>query len=1102
MSSAEIVPASLSITLFGPLQVRVNGLPLPPCRSRKPLWLLAMLSLRPNRPVQRAWLAGTLWPDSDQSQAFANLRPALSELRSALAAEAKRLQSPDRHTLVLDLADADVDVLRFDAAVTSGTLSDLKQAVALYGGPLLEGCHEEWAQQEREARELAYLEALKRLGDASLAGGSYDAAAGYYQRAVQTDPWQEAARRGWMEALARNGDTNAALQVYREFVAFLRDYPKAVPDEQTSALYQRLRSGVRQKAGARMAGAAGGAAAVTVEEAPTAPPPRVQGYLPHPLTELVGREDERLDVALRLRRSRLVTLTGMGGIGKTRLAQEVASEVVREYKDGVWLVALDALSEGRLIIQHLGSALGLKEERGRPPLETVTDYLRHKRLLLVLDNCEHLLEESAQAAAHLLRNCGEVRILATSREPLGVTGETVWRVPALAVPDREHLPQGQSTLVRVLTGYESVQLFVERARAVQKGFALSGGNAPAVARVCQQLEGIPLALELAAARVRVMTVEQIASRLDNHLGLLTGGSRAAQARQQTLRATLDWSYALLGEAERALLRRLSVFAGGADLEAAEQVCAGAGIEEREVLDLLTSMVDKSLVVFEEREADEGGRYRLLEMVRQYAAEALQNSGEAAMIHRRHRDYFLMLAEEGEKQLRGAAQKKWLIRLDRERENFRGALAWCDLDPDSVEDGLRLAVALWRFWDMWGPYREGRACLTAALQREGAEDLPQLRARALNGAGVFASALGDMEDSKALHEASLAISRGLGDKPGCALPLIYLGIMAARHGDFRAARALYEESLNLWRELQDKWGIGWALHQLGAVTREMGDFAAARKSFEEALTISRELGDKQGIAWSLNDLGEVAFHQGDYASACSSYEESLAISRELDDKQSLAWSLHHLASARVEQGEYVRAGLLLDESVSVFRELGNRMGLAWALRQQGHVSSVQGDYKAAQAYCEESLTLQRQLHNKVGIAWALYSLGKLAYSQGNLVSARSLYQESLVLHAEVHKFKGIASCFDGLAATAWDQRDARLAALLWGAGDAVRTRSGTQKAPAEQADYQRTIAAVRSALGEEAFASAWEEGHAMTLEYAVAFARKPDESSSDKREDGR
>src|SRR5579871_3480484 len=603
MPILDSIPNAFAITLFGPLQVRVQGQLLPPLRSRKPLWLLALLTLRSNRPVLREWLAGTLWPEVDQSQAFANLRPVLSELRRALAAESNRLQSPDYHTLMLDLTGAEVDLLRFDAAIAGGTLPDLEQAVGLYGGPLLEGCNEEWVLQERAAREQNCLQALQKLGEACVAGGDYDAAAVYYRQIVRIDAWQEAARRGWMEALAKKGDLNAALQVYREFVAFLKEDPRAVPDEQTRALYQRLRSEASQRVGTH--------AVVPAEVVAT---PMVKGYLPHPITELVGREDERIEVALQLRHSRLVTLTGMGGIGKTRLAREVASEVVGEYADGVWLVALEALSEGRLVIQQIASVLGLREERGRTPLQSVTEHLRTRRLLFVLDNCEHVLEASAQVVAHLLQECGELRVLATSREALGITGELVWPVSALTIPDPAHLPQSRSTLLRVLIGYETVQLFVERAQAVQKTFLLTGSNARIVAEVCFRLEGIPLALELAAARIKAMTVEQIAARLNKELDLLTGGNRAAQSRQQTLRATLDWSYALLSRPEQMLLQRVSVFAGGWTREAAETVCGGDAIEAHEVPDLLTALVDKSLVTYEKGEQEGEGRYRLLEKI--------------------------------------------------------------------------------------------------------------------------------------------------------------------------------------------------------------------------------------------------------------------------------------------------------------------------------------------------------------------------------------------------------------------------------------------------------------------------------------------------------
>jgi predicted ATPase/DNA-binding SARP family transcriptional activator/Tfp pilus assembly protein PilF len=1068
MTTLETTSSPLILTLFGPMQALVQGRPLPHLRSRKTLWLLALLTLRHDRPVEREWLAGTLRPDVDQSQAFANLRPILSELRSGLGDQGKRLQTPDRHTVRLDLTGAEVDLLTFDAAIASGKLSALEQAVALYRGSLLEGCTEEWVFQERNVREQNCLQTLQKLGDSALAAGDYARAVGHYQRAVSLDPWWETARRGWMEALAESGDRNAALQVYREFIELLRDDPSASPDEQTSALYARLRAEARQQPRAH---------AVIVANETSGPV--VSGYLPHPLTELVGREDECREVAACLRRSRLVTLTGVGGIGKTRLAIEVAREVVTEAADGVWLVALESLSDSTRVLPQIAAVLGVKEEPGRPLLQSLTERLHTRRLLLVLDNCEHLLEASARVVEHLLRECAEIRILATSREALGITGEMTWGVPVLAVPNPAHLPQGRATLLRVLTGYEGVQLFVERAQAVQKTFSLTGSNAQIVAEVCFRLEGIPLAIELAAARIKAMTVEQIAVRLRNELSLLTAGSRTAQSRQQTLRATLDWSYNLLTEPERLLLRRLSVFAGGWSLEAAEQVCAGESIETWQVLDLLTLLVEKSLLAFEEREA--GGRYRLLEMVRQYAAEQLEASGETEQVKVRHRNWFLALGEEAEPQLRGAEQGVWLARLESEHENLRAALAWCRAEQGGAEVELRMAGALWRFWEVHGHYSEGRAYLLEALEREGAGRRTEERARALNGAGVLASYQGDYEAARVLHEESLAISRELGDKQGIAWPLHHLGLMASRQGDYETARARHEESLTIWRELDNKGGIGWSLHQLGSVAREQGVYGVARALYEEALAISRELGDKQGIAWSLNDLGKAAYDQGEYTTAWALHEESLAISRELGDKQGIAWSLQHLGNVAGARDDYASALARHEESLAIFRELEDRQGIAWSLHHLGETAYDQGNYGAARAWHEESLAIQQELGNKLGIAWSLHHLGNVAGARDDYASAQALYVESLSLHGELGDKRGVAGSLEGLAAVMLAQTETLPAVRLWGAAHALRASIGAPLPLKERKRVDLQIEEARATLGDIAFTAAWEEGHTLTWE---------------------
>ncbi len=1051
VTPSAVASPSLTIHLFGPMQVLAHGLPLPRLRSRKALWLLALLTLRHGRAVEREWLAGTLWPDTDTGRAFTNLRANLSELRGALGDQGVRLQSPGRHTLSLNLADANVDILAFDAAIRSQKPDALKQAVELYRGPLLEDCAEEWIGQERNAREQDCLRALQTLADRALTAGDYAAAIAFYRRAISLDPWTEAARRGWMEALAKSGDRNAAMQVYREFVEQLRGDPNAVPDEETSALYARLRTEARQQSQSQFhSPAQTQAQAAVLAREPVgneAGVPAVSGYLPFPLTNLIGRAVERGEVAAKLRGSRLVTLTGSGGIGKTRLAIEVAGESVQDgtaYPDGVWLVALETLSEGSQVVTQIASILGLREEPERSLLASLTDHLRAKRLLLVLDNCEHLLTSCAQVVGHLLQECARVRILATSREALSIMGETVWQVPSLAVPDPKQLQEGDAALTQVLGACESVQLFVERAQAGQKDFALVPGNAMTVAQICFQLEGIPLAIELAAARVRSLTVEQIAARLNSRLGLLTVGNRAAQSRQQTLRTTLDWSYTLLSEAERALLGRLSVFAGGWTLEAAEQTGSGGGMEAEQILNLLTGLVDKSLVTFEEPEENSGGRYRLLETVRQYAAEKLRARNEEEKVRDRHRDWFLLLAEEAALHLKGGGQKHWLHRLDREYDNLRAALAWSAPDRPGAKAELRLVSALWRFWYVRGIYSEGRGYLRGALEREDAQERTLARAQALNGAGALAYDQGDYGAARALFEESLSIAREREDTPGIANPLGNLGNIALAVGEIGSALTLYEESLTLKRKLDDRAGIALALSNTGIVLRQQGDYAAAQNCFEESLSIARFLEDRLGMARALLNMGNVASNQDDP----------------------------------------VLERTCIEESLSLFRELGDKQGIARSLGNRGNALNNAGEWEAARACIEESMNLFQELGDRRGIAQALGNLGDIAKSQADYASARALYTRRLRLLQRPDDKPAVVASLEDLAIVLLIQAEPGKAVQLWGAAEMLRETLGFPLPDNKRKARDQYLEQARSALGEAAFTIAWEEGSALPWEQAT------------------
>jgi non-specific serine/threonine protein kinase len=519
------------------------------------------------------------------------------------------------------------------------------------------------------------------------------------------------------------------------------------------------------------------------------------------LTSFIGRDREKAEVGRLLLTSHLVTLTGSGGAGKTRLALQVAAEALEAFPDGVWLVELAALSDPALVPQAVASALSVREQPGRSMTDTLRDALRGKSVLVVLDNCEHLVAACAELSSALLRACPNLRVLATSREALGASGETTWRIPSLSVPDPKNLPP-----LDRFKEYDAVRLFTDRAVASGPQFAVTMSNASAVAQVCHRLDGIPLALELAAARVRVLAVEQIATRLDDRFRLLTGGSRTAALRQRTLRATMDWSFDLLSEEERALLRRLSVFAGGWTLEAAEAICSGNGVEAPDTLDLVMQLVDKSLVITETQGGE--ARYRLLETVRQYGWERLLEAGEADDVQRRHCEWYLDLAEQADPKLRGNEQEMWLERLATEHDNLRTALAWGRTDAQSAEAWLRLIRAVHYFRIVTEHWTEGRRWLEEALTR-GNEADPAILLAILLDAGGLAYRQGDYERAGQLAEQALVLSRTLKDKEGVISALTLSGLVVCERDPLHAT-PLLEQSVALARDLGDKWMIGFVL----------------------------------------------------------------------------------------------------------------------------------------------------------------------------------------------------------------------------------------------------------------------------------------------------
>jgi predicted ATPase/class 3 adenylate cyclase len=646
--------------------------------------------------------------------------------------------------------------------------------------------------------------------------------------------------------------------------------------------------------------------------------------LPRQLTSFVGRERDLAQVRRLLEAVPLLTLAGAGGAGKTRLALQAAADALEAYPDGVWLVELAPVADPALVPPAVAAALGVREVPGRSILATLGEALRPRRLLLVLDNCEHLVAACARLADALLRACPGLRILTTSREPLGIAGETAWRVPSLALPPLSPAPgpaPGEQ-----LAQYEAVRLFIDRALAVRPDFAVTNQNAPAVAQLCTRLDGIPLAIELAAARVRVLPAEQLLARLEDRFRLLTGGSRTALRRQQTLQAAVDWSYDLLDEAERRLFARLSVFAGGWTLEAAEAVCADpadAGIEPGDVLDLLTRLVDKSLVVAEAR-PDGTARYRLLETLRAYGLERLaadefaggrpqerdeRPEPQACLV--RHAAYFVALAEAAARAVTGPEQLAWLDRLECEHDNLRAAMAWL-LGQGQAVDAAQLGWALWIFWWQRGLFTEGRHWMGHAVFNS--TDVPaSARAKTLFVVGTMAGGQGDFPAATPRLEESLSLFRRLGDRHGTAFALGSSGIVAAGEGQHERAIRLFDEAAELFLQEGDRWGASLTLSFSAAARLTRSDAPSARPLAERGLSLAREIGDRQGLSVALYMLASIALaeQRAEHGSESARrlLTEGLALAAEIRDATNVACYLEGLAAVAAAEGRVARAARL-------------------------------------------------------------------------------------------------------------------------------------------------------------------------------------------------
>jgi predicted ATPase/DNA-binding XRE family transcriptional regulator len=833
--------------------------------------------------------------------------------------------------------------------------------------------------------------------------------------------------------------------------------------------------------------------------------------LPAPLTPLIGREAElaALDALLASDATRLITLVGPPGIGKTRLALALAAEHQHRYANGAVFVDLAPLHDAELVAGTIATTLGLREDGRQPPLERLTQFLAARHLLLVLDNYEHVLG-AAPLVTTLLRAAPGLRALATSRVPLHLSGEQRYAVPPLALPDAQVAPT-----VAVVASSAAVQLFVARARAVRHTFTLTQANAAAVAEICRRLDGLPLAIELAAAQIARFEPHAVLAQLDPLLPLLGDGPRDAPDRQRTLRRAVAWSYSLLSAEGQRLFRQLGVFVGGWTLDAAEAVCdTGAGAS-------LAVLEEHSLLRRSERGV---ARFTMLEMVREFALEQLRTAGEAEGITAQHADYFLVLAEEAEPQLRGPQQAAWLDTLDAEHDNLRAALTWTT--EHNHELGLRLAAALAFFWDTRGHLSEGSRWLANILEHAGEPTSPS-RAKALCAAAELAWNRSDYKQAETLGEQSLQIYRFLEDSRGMGLACKRLGETARALRDYDRATVFFEQGLALLRDAGDPLGEAEALCEFGFVIWRQSDYPRAQTMFERSLQLYEELGYQTGVALALMGLGVIAEVQGEYERWADRSEQCLRIYQALGDKRGIAAMLRDLGDIALEHGDYERAHSLLDASMDVFREAGSKRSLGGSFMLYGRLAWAQGDNDTARAYYEQSAALLEEVGDQLylatllnyrgQLAWfegeldvafacstqaaalaakvefkpelarALCGLGKLACQRAEYDTAHISLRESLAIRRTLGHRRDIADTLDVLAMLAEAHDTLQHAMRLCGAAEALRQVARTPLHPPEALERDRLLVQIRVALVAGAAAHVWDAGRRMTPEEAVACA---------------
>jgi predicted ATPase/DNA-binding SARP family transcriptional activator len=896
----------LEVHLLGKFEVSHNGNTIA-ITSRPAQSLFAYLVLKANTSHRREKLAGLLWPDSLEETARDNLRHALWRVRKALesASSARYLQTDDSSIRFDASSEYWLDAEELEKLNETASTDKLIAVLSAYQGELLPGFYDEWVVLEREHLYSIFEHQMARLLALLQEEQHWLEVLEWGERWIKLGQKPEPAYRALMTAHAAKGDMSKVAATYERCVRSLKEFG-IEPSEQTKELYKDLKLGKEPTRNT----------VVTPKRAEK----EVSSNIPVPLTSFVGREKELKEIARLLSTSHLLTLTGSGGVGKTRLAIHTANDVIRKFKDGVFWVGLVGLSDENLIPQAIAGSLNVREGSDEPLMETLKTYLKPREILLVIDNCEHLIRDCAHYAEQLLAACPKLKILATSIEALGIFNETTWQVPSLPLPESK-----RSFSPKELKQYSSIELFNARAGNAKSSFALDERNAFSVAQICRRLDGIPLAIELAAARIKVLSVDEIAARLDDRFSLLTAGSRTAVPRHQTLRATIDWSHDLLTESERILFRRLAVFAGGFTLAAAESVCS-QGMKRSDILDLLGRLVDKSLVVVEPVSDMGETRYRLLETIRQYALERLAGAGEARELRDGHLAFFAKLAELAEPKMFGRESPHWYKRLDHELDNIRTAIEWAT-NSGKADVALEIAGSLVYFWFAHGlGGSEWHDRVHQALSRPEGKEPTLARAKALNGLGFMYWADVYPTDRRPELEEALHIGRETGDPWTVATALRNLGLLENIEGNYAKARTFLEQSLEIWREIgpEEKTGSTWTLIFLGDVALNSSNPDWARSLYEETVAILRELGDLNFLAYSLRRLAQLYWQEGHYDRAIAQLRESLILNQDVTDPRGIIACLAGFAAIAIEQEQYQRAAQLMGAVETQLVSIGIRL----------------------------------------------------------------------------------------------------------------------------------------------------------------------------------